>query len=199
MAALACVVGVLASGSALPAVLLGDGTDRYEGEDRAFAEYALLYDLDLKEWPFPIDPTVVRSVREVRSYPRSPDCPIDVDAYPGFGDDPDVIKHHSAEVVHYGPFFLVTGKTVIRCDGARTIIYPEVDAYSPFFFAHGLAVMGWALGVVVGVLVVPATLLMGGAWLLARGGGERADRVIGSVACVEGAILVLVEGMYFLA
>ena len=155
-----------------------------------------MYDLDLKEWPFPIDPTVVRSVREVRSYPRSPDCPIDVDAYPGIGDDPDVIEDHSAEVVHHGPFFLVTGKTVIRCDGARTVGYPEVPPGGPFFFAYGLALMAWVLVVPVGVLVVPATLLMAGAWLLARG-GERADRVVGSVACAEGAILVLAGGVHF--
>ena len=199
LAALACVVGVLGAGAALPALVMGDGLDRYEGADRGYAGFVLVYDLTLKEWPFPIDPTVARRVEGVRERVppsdkgeecASPDNSGGPYGHGAFSGD------YSAEVIHYGPFFVPTGKNVFRCDGARTIRYPEVAPGEPFFFAYGLAVMAWALVVLVGVPVAPAALLLGGAWLLVRGGTERADRVVGSVACVEGAILVLAGGVY---
>ncbi len=66
LAALACVVGVLGVGAALPALVIGDGLDHYEGEDRGYAGFVLVYDLDVKEWPFPIDSTVARRAEGVR-------------------------------------------------------------------------------------------------------------------------------------
>ncbi len=46
--------------------------------------------------------------------------------------------------------------------------------------------------------VVPGALLIGGAWLL-LGDGRRDDRVVGTVALVEGMLLVLAGGVYLVA
>lgn len=72
---LTCAVVVLGVGSILPRlVFAGEGVGAYSGEKRAFARFALVYDLDLREWPFPVDPTVARRVTEVSGThdPQSP-------------------------------------------------------------------------------------------------------------------------------
>jgi hypothetical protein len=100
------LISGLVLGIALPALLIGDGLGRYDGEDRAYAEFVLVYDRDLQEWPFPIDPTVVRRVEGLRVSPgdnrgctstEGPDKGPYATGY--FSGD------YSAEVVHYGPFF----------------------------------------------------------------------------------------------
>ena len=51
---LTCAVVVLGVESILPRlVFAGEGVGGYTGEMRAFARFALVYDLYLKEWPFP--------------------------------------------------------------------------------------------------------------------------------------------------
>ena len=66
LAVLICGVAVLALGVGLPRILVGDGVDQYWGKERAFARWVIEDDLALKEWPFPIDPTVVaRRVTEM--------------------------------------------------------------------------------------------------------------------------------------
>ena len=52
---LACAVVVLGVGSLLPRLVFsGEGIGGYSDEKEAFARFALVYDADLKEWPFPV-------------------------------------------------------------------------------------------------------------------------------------------------
>jgi hypothetical protein len=200
LAVVACVLAALGVGVALPALLIGNGLGQYEGEDRAYAEFVLIYDQELREWPFPVDPTVARRAQEVQE--RVPPSPEGKECtYQGGGPYGSVAfsGDYSAEVVHYGPFFVPTGKNVFRCDLARTISYPEVDPDGPFWDAYAYALLAWGLLVLVGVPAVLAALLLGGAWLLLRKDGELADRVVGSVAFVQGVLLVLAGGVHFLA
>ena len=63
---LTCAGVVLGVGSILPhLVFAGEGVGSYSGEKEAFARSALVYDLVLRAWPFPVDPTVARRVTEV--------------------------------------------------------------------------------------------------------------------------------------
>ncbi len=63
---LTCAVVVLGVGSILPRlVFAGEGVGAYSSEKEAFARFAPVYDLVLREWPFPVDPTVARQVTEV--------------------------------------------------------------------------------------------------------------------------------------
>ena len=63
---LACAVVLLGAGSLLPRLAFSDeGVGGYAGEKRAFARFALVCDLGLREWPFPVDPTVARRVTQV--------------------------------------------------------------------------------------------------------------------------------------
>ena len=51
---LTCAVVVLGVGSVVPRlVLAGAGVEAYSGEKEAFAKFALVYDSDLTEGPFP--------------------------------------------------------------------------------------------------------------------------------------------------
>ena len=60
---LACAVFVLGVGSILPRlVFAGEGAGAYSGEKAAFARFALEYDSTLREWPFPMDPSVARTI-----------------------------------------------------------------------------------------------------------------------------------------
>lgn len=200
LAVLAFVVAVLGVGVALPALLIGDGLGQYEGEDRAYAEFVLIYDRELQEWPFPIDPTVSRRAEEVRErVPPSGEGKECVNQGSGAYGSGAFSGDYSAEVVHYGPFFVPTGKNVFRCDLARTIRYPEIDPDGAHFAVYGYAIIFWGLLMLLAVPVVPGVLLIGGAWLL-LGDGRRDDRLVGSVAVVEGMLLlVLAGGVYFLA
>ena len=73
--ALVCAIAVLTLGSLLPRLVLsGEGVAGYSGEKEAFARFALVYDLELREWAFPVDPTVARRVTEV-SVTHDPDSP----------------------------------------------------------------------------------------------------------------------------
>lgn len=123
---LACAVIVLGVRSMVPRlVFAGEGVGAYSGEKEAFARFALVYDLELREWPFPVDPTVARRVTEVsgthdaESPCNSEEGPKKAPFYTGYfaGD-------YRAEVVHYGPFFVPTGRT------SSTATWPEP---TPFF------------------------------------------------------------------
>ena len=201
MTALTGAVAVLAVGVALPALLVKDGTEGYSGEDRAYANYALLYDQDLNEYPFPIDPTVARRVTmtEVRDHTSDEACEIDTDAYPAVGDDPNVTGFRSAEVFHYGPFFVPTGKSVLRCEFGWTVRYLEPkNEDRPLYAAYMHATSLLVLLELLAIPLVPSILLIGGALLAWRAGG-RADRVIGLAALAEGTALSVATVAHFVA
>ena len=185
---LVCAVVVLGVGSALPRLAFADqGVGAYSGEKEAFARSALVYDLTLREWPFPVDPTVARRVTEVggthdgNSPCTSGGIPKGSPYHTGYyaGD-------YRAEVVHYGPFFVPTGKNVFNCDGSRTYSFflPEnVDGV--LFSVLGPAVFLGAFGSAVGTVLAIACLTLGGGFLLVRG-SERSHRVIGVAAVLSG-------------
>ena len=108
---LTCAVVVLGVGSILPRlVFAGEGVGGYTGEKRAFARFALVYDLYLKEWPFPVDPTVARRVTEV-SGTRDGDSPYTSEEIPQGGSYHTgyFAGDYRAEVVPCEPFFVPTG------------------------------------------------------------------------------------------
>ena len=188
---LVCAVVLLGIGSLLPhLVFSGEGVGGYCGEKRAFARFALVYDLDLREWPFPVDPTVARRVTEVggnhdgESPCKSRGTPKGSPYHTGYfaGD-------YRAEVVHYGPFFVPTGKNVFNCDGARTYSFflPE-DTDGALFSVVGTVVFFGALGLALAAPVVPVFLMVGGGVLLARGSGAN-HRVVGLVAALLGLVM----------
>lgn len=191
---LTCVVVALGIGSVLPRlVLAGEGVGGYSGEKEGFAEFALAYDSDLREWPFPVDPTVARRVTQVsgthdeNSPCRGPTGPQRTVSFVG---------DYGAEVVHYGPFFVPTGKNVFDCDLARTysFLLPQEPDGVIFDVVSALVFLG-AFGLVISTVFVPAFLTLGGGFLLARG-PERSYRVIGLAALVSSLALV---AMVFLA
>jgi hypothetical protein len=100
------------------------------------------------------------------------------------------VGDYRAEVVHYGPFFIPTGKNVFNCDVASThnFFLPR-DVDGVLFNVLGPIVFIGALGLAVGVLVVPAFLTFGRGVLLARS-VESSYRVVGLVALVLGVGLV---------
>jgi hypothetical protein len=58
---LTCAVVVLGVGRILPRlVFAGEGVGVYSGAKVAFARFALVYDPERREWPFPVDPTAAR-------------------------------------------------------------------------------------------------------------------------------------------
>ncbi len=182
---LVCGVGLLIIGILIPRLILaGEGIGRYEGEERAYAGFVLVYDSTLRDWPFPIDPTVARQVTGMRSADRGDECT-------GSGEETyggaDFSGNFSAEVIHYGPFFVPTGKNVFDCDGARTFrsLMPEE---SGMFF--GYAVLAWGFLSPIAALSL-LVLLIGGATLAIRG-RERTDRNLGFVACAEGIVVVAI-------
>ena len=104
--ALTCAVVVLGVGRILPRpVFAGEGVGVYSGEKEAFARFALVYDLELREWPFPGDPTVARRVTEV-SGTRGGDSPYTPEEIPQGGSYHTgyFAGDYRAEVVHYEPF-----------------------------------------------------------------------------------------------
>jgi hypothetical protein len=185
---LTCSVVVLCVGSVLPRlVFAGEGAGAYSGEKRAFARFALVYDLDLKEWPFPIDPTVARRVTEV-SGTHDEGSPCNTAEIPEGGpyDTGDFAGDYRAEVVHYGPFFVPTGKNVFDCDVARTYSFflpGDTDGILVGVLAP-VVFMG-AFGLAIGTAVVTVFLIVGGGILLARG-SEWKHRVVGLAAGASG-------------
>ncbi len=185
LAILVCWVAVLYLGIAVPRFVIGDGVERYSGEERTFARWVLEYDQMLQEWPFPIDPTVARRVTEVNratgvhGLTEGEECA------------PDVTQTLAAEVVHYGPFGVPTGKNVFRCDLARTISYPHgVDPDGALSQVLFFALMFAVLVSLLAAPVVFGALLLGGALLLQRGEG-RGERVVGMVAVGESIVLLM--------
>lgn len=187
-----CAVVVLGVGSVLPRlVFAGEGASAYSGEKAAFARFALVYDSDLREWPFPVDPTVARRLTYVRgthdagSPCKSQEIPKGSSYYTGYfaGD-------YRAEVVHYGPFFVPTGKNVFHCDLANTYFF-LLPREGPGFLlnALGLVALFGGLGLVIATLAVPAFLVIGGGVLLARG-SEGDQRRVGLAALLVGTGLV---------
>ncbi len=188
---LICAVAVLGVGSVLPRLIFaGEGVGPYSGEKEAFAEFALVYDLDLREWPFPIDPTVARRVTEV-SGTHDGDSPCTS------GETPKGSPYHTgyfagdyrSEVVHYGPFFVPTGKNVFNCDGARTYsFFLPGDVDGVLFSVLAPAVFIGAFGLAVGTVLTTAYLTLGGGFLLVRG-SERSHRLVGLAAVLSGLVI----------
>lgn len=188
---LICTVVVLGVGSILPRlVFAGHGVGAYSGEREAFAEFALVYDLTLREWPFPVDPSVARRVTRV-SGTHDADSPCTSGETPKgspyltgyFAGD------YRAEVVHYGPFFVPTGKNVFDCDGARTYsFFLPRDVDGVLFGVLAPAVFLGALGLAVGTVLMTACLTLGGGFLLVRG-SERSHRLVGLAAGLSGLMI----------
>lgn len=189
---LICAVAVLGVGSALPRlVFAGQGVGAYSSEQEAFAEFALVYDLTLREWPFPVVPTVARRVTEV-SGTHDGDSPCNS------GETPKGSPYHTgyfagdyrAEVVHYGPFFVPTGKNVFNCDGARTYsFFLPRDVDGILFSVLGPVVFIGAFGLAVGTVLTTVYLTLGGGFLLVRG-SERSHRLVGFAAVLSGLVIV---------
>jgi hypothetical protein len=100
-------------------------------------------------------------------------------------------------VVHYGPFFVPTGKNVFLCEASETVRYPEVGSEGPLFMAYSFALLSWVLVAALAVPALPLALLVGGARLWRRRGGGRLERrLVGLAALVEGAVLVLALSAY---
>jgi hypothetical protein len=181
---LTCAVVVLGVGSAMPRLVFSDkGVGAYSGEKRAFAKYALVYDASLREWPFPIDPTVARRVTEV-SGRHDADSPCTSREFAG---------DYRAEVVHYGPFFVPTGKNVFNCDVAITYIslLPR-SAEGTVFYILGSVVLIGAFGLAIAAIVVPTFLTLGGGFMLLRP-SESNDRMVGLAAVASGIGLAITE------
>jgi hypothetical protein len=181
---LTCAVVVLGVGSAIPRLAFSDrGVGAYSGEKHAFAKFALVYDASLRDWPFPIDPTVARRVTDLRGT-HDADSPC---TSKGFTGD------YRAEVVHYGPFFVQTGKNVFNCDVASTYIslLPR-SAEGAFFNVLGSVVLIGAFGLAFAAIIVPTFLTLGGGILLVRG-SQRDYRMVGLTALVSGVGLALTE------
>lgn len=179
LAVLACGVAVLVAGVLLPPFLIGNSTENYSGEKKAYAEFVHEYGLTLIEYPQ--DPTLALRVTKVSPVKKS---------LPGLGEGeecaPGVTEELSAEVVSYGPFGVPVGKTHYRCDLATSVPYAAGAKLGgtlseAFFFA-------WAFALLAAPVVLVA-LLAGGARLWRRG-EERIDRTVGLVAFSEGALLV---------
>lgn len=188
---LICALVVLGVGSIVPRLVFsGEGLRVLSGEKKAFAKFALLYDTDLREWPFPIDPTVARRVTEVTgTHDESGPCDSEEGSripplYTGY-----YVGDYRAEVVHYGPFFVPTGKNVFHCDVASTyhFLLPR-DYGGALFNVLGPLVAIGALVLAIGTIVVPAFLLVGGSVLI-LGDGARSYRVVGLGALLVGALL----------
>jgi hypothetical protein len=191
---LVCAVVLLGAGSLLPRLAFShEGVGGYAGEKRAFARFALVYDLGLREWPFPVDPTVARRVtkvsgnRDAGSPCRSQEVPKGGPYHTGYfaGD-------YRAEVVHYGPFFVPTGSNVFDCDGARTYsFFLPGGPDGALFSVLGPLVFAGAVGLAMAALVVPLFLVLGGGLLIAKG-SERNHRAVGLVAGLLGFVLAAV-------
>ncbi len=192
---LTCAVVVLGVGSALPRLVFsGEGVGAYSGEKKAFARFALVYDRDLREWPFPIDPTVARRVTRVSGthYQGSPcnseEVPKKSTYYTGY-----FVGDYEAEVVHYGPFFVPTGKNVFDCDIASTYFFllPR-DAEGALFNVLGSLILVGALGLAIATVMVPMFLTLGGCLLWMRS-SEGDHRMVGVAALVTGIGLGFTE------
>ena len=192
---LTCTVVMLGVGSAIPRLVLsGEGVGAYSGEKQAFAKFALVYDRDLREWPFPIDPTIARRVTEVSGThnPRSP-CNSEEGSRKGPYYTGYFLGDYKAEVVHYGPFFIPTGKNVFNCDLASTYIFllPR-SAEGAVINILGSVVLIGAFGLAIAAIVVPMFLTLGGGILLVRS-LERDNRMVGLAALVSGVALAITE------
>jgi hypothetical protein len=168
----------------IPRLAFSDrGVGAYSGEKLAFAKFALVYDASLREWPFPIDPTIARRVTEV-SGTHDPDSPCTTK---------DFIGDYRAEVVHYGPFFFPTGKNVFNCDFASTyfLLVPR-SAEGAVLNILGPVVLIGAFGLALAAIVVPMFLTLGGGILLVRSSG-RDYRMVGLGALASGVGLTIIE------
>jgi len=195
VSAVAVLAVVLAVGVALPLLAFGDGTGLYEGQEENYAELVLLYDAELREWPFPIDPTVASRVENLERHLGPDGVCYSEDGlgrrspfYTGYFARGD----YTADAVHYGPFFVPTGKNVIECGDSRTVRFLEPSPGSPLSGPFGLVLLGWVLLCVLSVTALPLVLLAGGArlWRWGRSGGG-VERLVGLAALAEGAAIVL--------
>ena len=96
---------------------------------------------------------------------------------------------YRAEVVHYGPFFVPTGKNVFNCDGASTYsFFLPRDVDGVLFSVLSPAVFIGAFGLAVGTVLTTAYLTLGGDFLLARG-SESSHRLVGFAAVLAGLLV----------
>jgi hypothetical protein len=101
-------------------------------------------------------------------------------------------------VVHYGPFFVPTGKNVFLCESAETVRLLEPSPVSGLSGPSSFVVVLWALLAILAVPTVPLALLVSGARLWRRG-GRRFERLVGLAALAEGALLALALAAYLVA
>lgn len=99
---------------------------------------------------------------------------------------------YRAEVVHYGPFFVPTGKNVFNCDVASTYFFllPR-EGPAVLLNVLGVAVLIGTFGLAIGPVFAPAFLTFGGGFLLLKGSMMN-QRVVGLAALLLGLALVLV-------
>ena len=96
---------------------------------------------------------------------------------------------YRTEVVHYGPFFVPTGKNVFNCDGASTYsFFLPRDVDGVLFSVLSPAVFIGAFGLAVGTVLTTAYLTLGGGFLLVRG-SERSHRLVGLAAVLAGLLV----------
>lgn len=188
---LAGAVVALGIGSVLPRLVFADeGLSAYSGQKKAFTEFALIYDSELREWSFPVDPTVARRVTEVSGTPdASSVCKSEGTPEGSPYDTGYFAGDYRAEVVHYGPFFIPTGKNVFDCDVAYhyNFFLPQ-DTEEPLFSLLGVVVLLGGFGLAMGTVFVPAFLTVGGGFLLLKS-PQRSQRVVGLGALVLGLAL----------
>ena len=186
---LTCAMIVLGVGSVVPRLAFaGNNVGAYTDEKKAFAKFALVYDSELREWPFPMGPTVARRVTEV-SGTHNEDSRCNNTGHPKTSPyyTGDFAGDYKAEVIHYGPSFIPTGKNVFNCDGAETYFFLLPRGEGALFDILGIAVLIGALGVAIGTIVIPAFLVLGGGLLLVRG-TRRNYRKVGLAALVCGVV-----------
>lgn len=174
LASLAVGVPALVLGAILPQWFIGAGMDRYRGEQRDFAEYALLSAKAGDGWD--LVPLVwAGRVTEVNTASAAGTC----------GYVADVVGRHSAEVELYSLFGIPYGRASVDCGGDPTITayrmwdarIPDEVAWLLFYPLLFVRILSPLLA-----LFVFAWMSVGGLYLcLARASG-RFDRYVGAAA-----------------
>lgn len=98
---------------------------------------------------------------------------------------------YGAEVVHYGTFFVPTGKNVFNCNVASTFSFfllRDTRGIIPNMVSFVVLLGAFALAL--GVVFVPAFLALGLGLLRAKG-AERKHRAVGVVAALLGLALAV--------
>ena len=97
--------------------------------------------------------------------------------------------NYRAKVVHYGPFFVPTGRNVFECDGASTYsFFLPGDVDGVLSSVLGPAVFIGTFGLAVGTVLTTAYLTLGGGFLLVRG-SERSHQLVALAAVLAGLLI----------